>query len=556
MKDLLAREGYAVVEARNGVEALDQVDRHAPDVIVLDLNLPDMDGYSVLSQLRSRPATRKTPVIVLTAKGDEDNEVRVFELGADDFLTKPFRAKALSKTARGGAGEEEGLRRCEDDGEMETDTPQLAMPETSAHSSIDPIVHVRRSERPRPDQAVRPRRSPAYTLSRPRPPQRKLNQNESPFDLPAAAQAGDPGARAGCAVEPLSRVRAADGWSSRSRRQHDWDPEGVLVGNGSNEVIQASLSVAVNTGDPVVAPQPTFALYRLLTGVMGGRYVPVPLDRISPTTWTRSSPRPARAGPGRGAQLAQQSHRLRPAGERCSDVAGRTECAAPLRRGLPGLRRPTALPLLRQSPRVVVLRTFSKAMGMAGLRFGYALAHPRCRPGDRQGQATLQRQCDHPGGGGGGARAQFGVSPPGPRRSPRSGTASSASLAAVTGLHRFPSKANFVLVRCDRVPAAHRVPAPGRGARDSGAGRVERSRAGRVPEDIGGNGGGYGCGGRGPFGNLLGLTGCGWWVAGRWGPTPLPPTPHSPIRTNNCSSTCHASAKSPARLKRQLSPPG
>jgi CheY-like chemotaxis protein len=97
MKDLLAREGYAVIEARNGVEALDQVDRHAPDVVVLDLNLPDMDGYSVLSQLRSRPATRKTPVIVLTAKGDEDNEVRVFELGADDFLTKPFRAKALSK---------------------------------------------------------------------------------------------------------------------------------------------------------------------------------------------------------------------------------------------------------------------------------------------------------------------------------------------------------------------------------------------------------------------------------------------------------------------------
>jgi type IV pilus assembly protein PilB len=97
MKDLLGREGYAVIEARNGVEALDQVDRHAPDVVVLDLNLPDMDGYAVLSQLRSRPATRKTPVIVLTAKGDEDNEVRVFELGADDFLTKPFRAKALSK---------------------------------------------------------------------------------------------------------------------------------------------------------------------------------------------------------------------------------------------------------------------------------------------------------------------------------------------------------------------------------------------------------------------------------------------------------------------------
>ena len=82
-------------EARDGVQALDQVDRHAPDIIMLDLNLPGLDGYGVLSQLRSRHATRNIPVMVLTAKGDEDNEVRVFELGADDFLTKPFRARAL-----------------------------------------------------------------------------------------------------------------------------------------------------------------------------------------------------------------------------------------------------------------------------------------------------------------------------------------------------------------------------------------------------------------------------------------------------------------------------
>jgi type II secretory ATPase GspE/PulE/Tfp pilus assembly ATPase PilB-like protein/CheY-like chemotaxis protein len=96
MKDLLERDGYVVAEARDGVQALDEVDRHAPDIIVLDLNLPALDGYSVLQQLRSRPATRGIPVMVLTAKGDEDNEVRVFELGADDFITKPFRARALS----------------------------------------------------------------------------------------------------------------------------------------------------------------------------------------------------------------------------------------------------------------------------------------------------------------------------------------------------------------------------------------------------------------------------------------------------------------------------
>jgi CheY-like chemotaxis protein/Tfp pilus assembly ATPase PilU len=96
MKDLLEREGYRVAEAANGIEALDQVDRHAPDIIVLDLNLPGLDGYGVLSHLRSRPTTAKIPVVVLTARGDEENEVRVLELGADDFLSKPFRARALS----------------------------------------------------------------------------------------------------------------------------------------------------------------------------------------------------------------------------------------------------------------------------------------------------------------------------------------------------------------------------------------------------------------------------------------------------------------------------
>ena len=96
MKDLLERQGYSVVEARDGAQALDEVDRHAPDIVILDLNLPGVDGYSVLSQLRSRTATRQLPIIVLTAKGDEDNEVRVLQLGADDFLTKPFRAKALA----------------------------------------------------------------------------------------------------------------------------------------------------------------------------------------------------------------------------------------------------------------------------------------------------------------------------------------------------------------------------------------------------------------------------------------------------------------------------
>ena len=100
LRDLLERDGFTVVEAADGVAALDEVDRSAPDVIVLDLNLPRLDGYGVLSHLRARPSTAKLPVIVLTAKGDEENEVRVFETGANDFLTKPFRPRALSARLR------------------------------------------------------------------------------------------------------------------------------------------------------------------------------------------------------------------------------------------------------------------------------------------------------------------------------------------------------------------------------------------------------------------------------------------------------------------------
>ena len=96
LRDLLEREGFQVLEASNGIQALDQVDRGAPDVVVLDLNLPQLDGFGVLSRLRSKPATARLPVIILTAQGDEDSEVRVLEGGADDFLTKPFRPRALS----------------------------------------------------------------------------------------------------------------------------------------------------------------------------------------------------------------------------------------------------------------------------------------------------------------------------------------------------------------------------------------------------------------------------------------------------------------------------
>jgi CheY-like chemotaxis protein len=96
MRDILERDGFRVVEAADGIAALEEIDHNAPDIVLLDLNLPRLDGFGVLTRLRSRLQTSNIPVVVLTARGDEDNEVSVFENGADDFLTKPFRARALT----------------------------------------------------------------------------------------------------------------------------------------------------------------------------------------------------------------------------------------------------------------------------------------------------------------------------------------------------------------------------------------------------------------------------------------------------------------------------
>ena len=77
-------------------EAVQKAARVGATVILQDLIMPALDGMTLVQQFRANTATQEIPIIVLTAKGDEDNEVRVLELGADDFLTKPFRAKALA----------------------------------------------------------------------------------------------------------------------------------------------------------------------------------------------------------------------------------------------------------------------------------------------------------------------------------------------------------------------------------------------------------------------------------------------------------------------------
>ncbi len=96
----LNRDGYVVIEASNGKEALASIEDLAPDLLVLDLQMPEQGGLEVLKVLRSMPATAALPVIVLTAMNDELTTRAGFELGATDYLTKPFSIPQLAARVR------------------------------------------------------------------------------------------------------------------------------------------------------------------------------------------------------------------------------------------------------------------------------------------------------------------------------------------------------------------------------------------------------------------------------------------------------------------------
>ena len=88
----LEKEGYAVAAAFDGEEALVLHARHDPDLVILDLMLPKRDGFDVCREIRRRG---ETPVIMLTARGDDVDAIVGLELGADDYVTKPFNPRAL-----------------------------------------------------------------------------------------------------------------------------------------------------------------------------------------------------------------------------------------------------------------------------------------------------------------------------------------------------------------------------------------------------------------------------------------------------------------------------
>ncbi len=91
----LRREGYQVFSASAASEALELTNKKAPDLILLDLMLPDLDGLSLCKVLRSQSKTRETPIVMLTAKDAESDMVAGLEVGADDYIVKPFSPRVL-----------------------------------------------------------------------------------------------------------------------------------------------------------------------------------------------------------------------------------------------------------------------------------------------------------------------------------------------------------------------------------------------------------------------------------------------------------------------------
>jgi DNA-binding response OmpR family regulator len=126
LKTYMEQEGYRAITARSGREALFLVRQEKPDLIVLDIMMPEMDGLEFMRQHRRE---RETPIILLTARVEDTDKVLGLELGADDYVTKPFSPRELTARVRA------VLRRA---GQSEPDAHQLRV----ANVTLDPAGHV------------------------------------------------------------------------------------------------------------------------------------------------------------------------------------------------------------------------------------------------------------------------------------------------------------------------------------------------------------------------------------------------------------------------------
>lgn len=219
------------------------------------------------------------------------------------------------------------------------------------------------------------RGEPPYR-STPRDARHKLNQNESPHDLPPEIRRL---VLERLASLPWNRYPEAvpQALVGRLAARANWTADGIVAGCGSNDLIQTLLSIVVGPGDALVAPAPTFALYRRVVAVQGGRYLPVPLGpRFAYDVGALIAA--ARSSRARAVILCAPNNPtgtdLPPADVR--RVVEETDGLVLVDEAYRDFGGVSASELLPASPRLVIFRTLSKAPGIAGLRFGYLLAHP------------------------------------------------------------------------------------------------------------------------------------------------------------------------------------
>jgi two-component system, OmpR family, response regulator VicR len=118
LKFNLVKEGYAVIVAEDGLQAIEKFEKHSPDLILLDVMLPKLDGFSVCRKIRAKS---NTPIIMLTAKEEEVDKVLGLELGADDYITKPFGMRELLARVKANMRRFDNAASAEKEKEVEND---------------------------------------------------------------------------------------------------------------------------------------------------------------------------------------------------------------------------------------------------------------------------------------------------------------------------------------------------------------------------------------------------------------------------------------------------
>lgn len=100
MHDLLTNKGYEVIEAVNGFDGVNAAETHRPDLILLDIQLPGIDGYEVTRRIKANPNINKIPIIVVTSYALSGDDVKAFEAGCDAYIAKPFSPRKLLAKVR------------------------------------------------------------------------------------------------------------------------------------------------------------------------------------------------------------------------------------------------------------------------------------------------------------------------------------------------------------------------------------------------------------------------------------------------------------------------